>query len=118
MINTPTTLDPREMTDDLRHTGELSMLYRCAIAVAFIAALDRAEKAEASAIRWKANCQANAAALHIVEEAFGHLLPGSITAGAHLPGPDPVHQANAIIGAMHKVRAALDHIKSHPNFKA
>ena len=47
MINTPTTLDPREMTDDLRHTGDLSMLYRCAIAVAFIAALDRADKAEA-----------------------------------------------------------------------
>ena len=47
MTNTPTTLDPREMVSDLCHTGELSMLYRCSIAVALTAALDRAEKAEA-----------------------------------------------------------------------
>lgn len=47
MTDTPTTLDPREMASDLSHTGELSMVYRCTIADALTAALDRAEKAEA-----------------------------------------------------------------------
>jgi len=32
--------DPRAMVDDLRHTGELSMPYRCVIADALTAALD------------------------------------------------------------------------------
>jgi len=84
MINTPTTLDPREMTDDLRHTGELSMLYRCAIAVAFIAALDRAEKAEAENKRLTlavsyANLNADTAwndAIEVAESRADNILQG------------------------------------------
>lgn len=58
---------------------------------------------------WKANCQANAAALAMVEEAFGQLLPGCITSGEHLPSPDPADRAAAIIAAMHEVRRRLAH---------
>jgi hypothetical protein len=55
---------------------------------------------------WKANCQANAAAMAMVEEALGQLLPTQIRHGAER-GPDPVEWAQDMIAALHKVRDKL-----------